>query len=111
MPLLRRCPESAEKAQTTLWRAAHNPEVAGSSPVPATRNPLISVEIRGFSFGRKEPPAQLVGFSSYALAKSYERSELTTYQVTVMQKSQIEDDLPVYGRRGTRCRRKIFDAS
>ena len=25
----------------------HNPEVAGSSPVPATRNPLISAEIRG----------------------------------------------------------------
>ena len=28
----------------------HNPEVAGSSPVPATKNPLISLEIRGFSF-------------------------------------------------------------
>ena len=30
-------------------RRAHNPEVAGSNPVPATINPLISVEIRGFS--------------------------------------------------------------
>lgn len=47
----------------------------------------------------------------YALAKNCERSELATYQVTVMQKSQIEDDLPIYGRRSTRCRRKIFDAS
>lgn len=48
---------------------------------------------------------------SYALAKSFERSELTSYRVTVTQKSQVEDDLPVYGRQGTRCRRKIFDAS
>ena len=51
------------------------------------------------------------GLPSYALAKSYERSELTTYQARVTQKSEIEEALPVYGRQGTRCRRKIFDAS
>ena len=49
------------------------------------------------------------GLPSYALAKSYKRSGLTTYQATVMQKFEKEDDLPVYGRRGTRRRRKIFD--
>ena len=27
----------------------HNPKVAGSNPAPATKNPLISCEIRGFS--------------------------------------------------------------
>ena len=34
---------------------------------------------------------------SYALAKSCERSELTTYQVTVMRKFEIEDNIPVCG--------------
>ena len=29
---------------------AHNPEVVGSNPAPATRKPLISFEIGGFSF-------------------------------------------------------------
>ena len=31
-------------------RRAHNPEVAGSSPVSATIKPLISYEISGFLF-------------------------------------------------------------
>ena len=31
-------------------RRAHNPEVGGSSPPPATNKPLISKEIGGFSF-------------------------------------------------------------
>lgn len=48
---------------------------------------------------------------SYALAKSCERSELTTYQVTVMRKFEIEDNIPVCGRRRARCRRRIFYAS
>ena len=30
-------------------KAPHNPEVAGSSPVPATKSPRISFEIRGLS--------------------------------------------------------------
>ncbi len=30
-------------------RRAHNPEAAGSSPVPATKSPRISREIRGLS--------------------------------------------------------------
>lgn len=46
-----------------------------------------------------------------ALAKSCERSELTTYQVTVMRKFEIEDNIPVCGRRRARCRRRIFYAS
>ena len=29
-------------------RRAHNPKVVGSNPAPATINPLISIEIKGF---------------------------------------------------------------
>lgn len=41
LPLVRTMLESAGKSQTALWSAAHNPEVAGSSPVPATRETAV----------------------------------------------------------------------
>ena len=60
----------------------------------------------------RKPPAWPVEVSrKKALASSYKRSELTTSQLTATQRLLIEDKLPVYGRRGRRCRRKIFDAS
>lgn len=43
---------------------------------------------------------------SYALAKSCERSELTTYQVTVMRKFEIEDNIPVCGRAESKMQAK-----
>jgi hypothetical protein len=45
-----RVSESARKAQTAFWSTAHNPEVAGSSPVPATKKPPFLPENGGFSF-------------------------------------------------------------
>jgi len=40
---------SAQKGQMNTRAVAHNPEVAGSSPVSATIKHLISAEIRCFS--------------------------------------------------------------
>ena len=66
--------------------------------------------VGGFLLGRKN--RQIAdGFLLYALAKSREQSELTTYRVADTQKSHTEDDLPVYGHRRTRCRQKIFHVS
>lgn len=49
-----------------------------------------------FLLGRKNH--QLCWWAlSYALAKSYERSELTTCYLAVKQRPSIEDKLPVYG--------------
>ena len=42
-------PESEGNVQTTPRSAAHNPEVAGSSPVSATRKVLKSQDFRTFS--------------------------------------------------------------
>ena len=50
VPVRPRSPAPYRGVEQLVARRAHNPEVAGSSPVPATKNPLISVEIRGFSF-------------------------------------------------------------
>ena len=50
VPVRPRSPAPYRGVEQLVARRAHNPEVAGSSPVPATRNPLISAEIRGFSF-------------------------------------------------------------
>ena len=47
VPVRPRSPAPYRGVEQLVARRAHNPEVAGSSPVPATRNPLISVEIRG----------------------------------------------------------------
>ena len=41
-------PESARKVQSASLTVAHNPEVAGSNPVPATKNPLESSDSSGF---------------------------------------------------------------
>ena len=60
----------------------------------------------------RKPPAWPVEVSrKKALASSCERSELTTTHLAVAQRLLTEDKLPVYGRLGMRCRRKIFDAS
>lgn len=45
------------------------------------------------------------------LASSFERSELITIRPAVTQRILTEDRLPVYGRRGMKCRRKVVDAS
>ena len=47
VPVRPRSPAPYRGVEQLVARRAHNPEVAGSSPVPATRNPLISLEIRG----------------------------------------------------------------
>src|SRR5699024_11401990 len=40
-------PESLETQRTDKQTTAHNPEVGGSSPPPATRNPLESCDSSG----------------------------------------------------------------
>ena len=47
VPVRPRSPAPYRGVEQLVARRAHNPEVAGSSPVPATKNPLISLEIRG----------------------------------------------------------------
>ena len=45
VPVRPRSPAPYRGVEQLVARRAHNPEVAGSSPVPATRNPQISLEI------------------------------------------------------------------
>ena len=47
-------------------------------------------------------------FRKRALASSIERSELLASNLANLYNEAIEGDLPVYGRRGSQCKRKIF---
>ena len=40
--------KSPQWSQNSIQTAAHNPEVGGSSPLPATRKPLESYDSSGF---------------------------------------------------------------
>ena len=50
VPVRPRSPAPYRGVEQLVARRAHNPEVAGSSPVPATKKPLILFKISGFSF-------------------------------------------------------------
>ena len=49
VPVRPRSPAPYRGVEQLVARRAHNPEVAGSSPVPATKSPRIFFEIRGLS--------------------------------------------------------------
>ena len=50
VPVRPRSPAPYRGVEQLVARRAHNPEVAGSSPVPATKKPPFSPENGGFSF-------------------------------------------------------------
>ena len=50
VPVRSRSPAPYRGVEQLVARRAHNPEVAGSSPVSATKEPLVSYELSGSSF-------------------------------------------------------------